>query len=142
MRITILAVSLLLFTGTSEFSLAGEEEDRPAIAETVQKFFSGVSNYDVNVLKQAFHPDARIFYTTRSGELKQLTQYMWYDRIKRPTKPPVRNNEIVSIDIAGNTAMVKTLSTFSDFRFTYYLSLMKLYGQWLIVHSVYSKAGK
>ncbi len=109
------------------------------IEEVVHKFFSGVTNYDVNLLRQAFHPDARIFYLSDSGNLKQLTQWQWYDRIKVPTKAPDRGNAILSIDISGYTAMVKTESVFRSFKYVNYLSLMKVYGHWLIVNKIDSR---
>ncbi len=109
------------------------------IEEVVQKFFSGVTNYDVNLLRQAFDEGAQIFYIADSGKLTQITQWEWYDRIKTPTKTPERSNRIVSIDISGNAAMVKTESVFSKFKFVHYLSLMKTFGQWFIVNQIYHR---
>lgn len=138
-RAILTAMAILSLAFGSQAFPQDNAYEKLAIEEVVQKFLSGVTNYDVNVLRQAFHPDARIFYTAASGELNQLTQWEWYKRIKVPTKAPDRKNSIVSIDISGNAAMAKTESVFSDFKFTQYLSLLKIYGNWLIVNEVYSQ---
>lgn len=96
----------------------------------------------MNLLKQAFHPDAKLFYVDMQNNLKQLTQSEWYSRIKRPSSLSDRKNEIVTIDITGKAAMVKTRSVFSKFEFVHYLSLMKTYGQWLIVNKIFYRIHK
>jgi len=143
MRKRVLTAIAILSIACASQSVAQDNADnayeRVLIEEVVQKFLSGVTNYDVNVLRQAFHPDARILYTTTSGQFTQLTQWDWYERIKRPSAIPRRKNSIISIDITGNAAIAKTESVFSDFKFTHYLSLLKIYDKWLIVNEVYSK---
>ncbi len=132
-----LLLAINLFAQDENVEVQEEE-----IKEVVNKLLSGVTNYDVNLLKQAFHPDAKLFYVDMQNNLKQLTQSEWYSRIKRPSSLSNRKNEIVTIDITGKAAMVKTRSVFSKFEFVHYLSLMKTYGQWLIVNKIFYRIHK
>ena len=46
--------------------------------------------------------------------------------------------EIISIDVTRETAVVKVTDLVNGFRFTDYLSVMKVDGRWVIVNKIFS----
>ena len=49
--------------------MTGESPDRDDIVRVVQLYIDGFNDGDIEKFREAFHPDARITYTTNDGEL-------------------------------------------------------------------------
>lgn len=114
-------------------------DDRAAIEETVRHYFRGDVERDVEHLKKAFHPHAELLTAGEEGELEILTQEAWHESVEATPDRERPQPEILSIDIHGKAALAKTRLTFSDGRFTDYLSLLKLEGGWVIVNKIYHR---
>lgn len=115
---------------------------REAIRETVQLYFDGIMNYDVESLERAFHADAYLlaslptrFYRAPFQEWKNFTQGEAPDATGR-------ENRIVSIDVVGNAAVVKTDLDWPRIHYVDYLSLLKIDGQWKIVNKIWHQDRK
>jgi len=111
------------------------------IARALQDYFDGLYRSDTRLLARIFHPKA-VYACATSGELVHLTMAEYFPVVdKRP--PPARRDEprqdaIVSIELAGaSTAFVHARCAIGPMRFTDFLTLVRLDGQWRILAKVF-----
>ena len=118
------------------------------IRQTVERYLHGLKFNDVESLKSAFHPDARLFFVKKDGSLGTLTQEQWYKGFASSAgKEEEGTLSIVSLDIAGKAASVKVREEYPKSIYTDYVSLLRLASGWQIVNKVFvaeprSVAGK
>jgi hypothetical protein len=137
MRLTIAG---LFVTAMAAAVVAGAQQgdaEEAAIRETVQAYFKGDLDRDVESLKKAFHPTAVLMTADADGALAVLTQPDWHARVKQTPDRERPTPRILQIDRVGNAAMAKTQLTFPHGSFTDFLSLLKIKGQWTIVNKTY-----
>lgn len=135
-------LAIILLAGVSTFTsisvgIQEEDDEENAIRETVELYFKGDSERDVEFLRKAFHPAARLLTSDENGNLSVLTQSEWHERVRRTPdreKPAMR---ILHIDRSGNAAVAKTQMTLSNGEYTDFLSLLKINGHWIIVNKIY-----
>jgi hypothetical protein len=53
-------------------------DDRVLVRTVVESYLHGLKFNDVDSLKKAFWPDAKLFFVMSDGNLGQLTQNDWY----------------------------------------------------------------
>ena len=112
----------------------GEEE---AVRETVQHYLNGLKHNDVESLKRAFYPEAKLFFVKRD-QLSQLTQDEWYKGFVASAGQEEKGDlQITAVDITGNAASVKVVEVYEKSKYTDYLSLLKFAGGWKIVNKIY-----
>jgi len=103
--------ALLLVVAAACFTLgwAGQKSaDEATVRQTVQSYLHGLKHNDVEGLKKAFWPDAKLFFVTRDGKLGQLTQEDWYKTFAASAgKEEEGDLRITAVDITGNAASVK-----------------------------------
>ncbi len=107
--------------------------DKQAIIEVVTKYFMGTFHGDKQQLQQAFHPEAII-----SGNLQgKNTTWSLAEFLLRVTTPPTaaekKENyakDIIWIDITNDCAVVKAQVMVGEFKFTDYISLLKIEDCW------------
>lgn len=107
-----------------------------SLAAVARDYFDGMMYADEAKLRHAFHPkylivdhfrgrleydplDAFIAACKAEGSIPAVTPYF---------------AEIVSIDVTGDTAMVKVIDDYLGSRFTDYLTMVKTDGRWVIVN--------
>ena len=114
-------------------------EDKGNVKETIQKYVKGYLNAESDLIVEAFHSETRL-YTVDDGKLEKTEMKDWLENIQvRKQKGDLRTaaTEIVSIDITETAATAKITLTFLKFKFTDYLSLLLIAGQWKIVGKIY-----
>ncbi len=117
--------------------------DEEAIHETLNYFFTGLDSLDADIIKKAFHPQARSFSMTSRGLCEEPPDH--WDRTcaaaktdpQHPFHNRSREKNIVSLDITGTAAAAKVEWIFSGFMFTDYYNLLKIDGRWYIMGEVY-----
>ena len=120
--------------------MQGETSDRQAINATIQDYFEGMYYGDTGRLRKAFHPDAFLFGHFK-GAFMQLSLDQWL-KIVEGRKIPAEVGEpfdmkIVSVDVTGQVGFVKVVDLYQGLRFTDYLSLARIDGQWKIVNKTF-----
>jgi len=117
-----------------------EKTDLELIAQTVQYYFDGMYNGDVETLQKAFHGDAFLFGYFQ-GNFTQISANDWFNMVKDNPAPSKEGEEydmkIVSTDITGGVAVVKVADLYMGLRFTDYLTLSKIDGNWVIVNKAF-----
>jgi hypothetical protein len=109
-----------------------------AIEATIQTYFDGLYEGDVDKLGEAFHPFAHLYSVGPDGAAVDLPRADWFAMVRnRPSaasKGDAREDRIVSIDQSGpGTAFVKVQCQLPPRYFTDYLSLVKADGRWQII---------
>ncbi|HEY1679515.1 MAG TPA: nuclear transport factor 2 family protein [Candidatus Sulfotelmatobacter sp.] len=115
-----------------------DNTDEAAIRETVQEYLHGLKFNDVESLKKAFYPEAKLFFVKKNGQLGQLTQEQWYGGFKGSAgKEEQGELQIAALDVTGTIASVKVEEDYPTSHYTDYVSLLKLNGEWKIVNKVF-----
>jgi hypothetical protein len=135
-RPQILVALLLVPSLLSGLPASGSDED-VAIQATIELYFRGDIDRDVEKLKAAFHPTAVLQTSDEAGELAVLSQPDWHERVRSTPDRARPDARILQIDRTGRAAVAKTQLIFSNGRFTDYLSLLKIDGEWQIVNKTY-----
>jgi hypothetical protein len=115
--------------------------DREAITRTVQVYVAAGKSGKGAEMKPAFHPGATIFGYVGpdlfSGPIQGL--FDWHDQ-NGPAPDLVAR--IASIDLEGSIACVRVeLDNWTGHRFTDFLSLLKVDGEWKIMNKVFHLHG-
>jgi Putative lumazine-binding len=86
-------------------TMPAQAPDRDEIVRVVQLYIDGVNDGDIEKFREAFHPDARITFTDRDGE---LASYLIYDCIDDWSSDPGDDirGRIISVTQAGDVASV------------------------------------
>lgn len=92
---------------------AQDTPDEAAVRTVVERYLHGLKFNDVENLRQAFWPGAKLFFVKQDGTLGQLTQADWYQ------------------GFSGSAGKEERGYT-DDF------SLLKLGGRWWIVNKIYT----
>jgi len=127
------AILLLLFS-----AVAAHASEESLVRDTVNRYLHGLKFNDVESLKSAFHPDARLFFVKKDGSLGALTQEQWYKGFAGSAgKEEEGTLSIVSVDVTGNAASAKIREEYPKSIYTDYVSLLKLNSEWRIVNKIF-----
>jgi len=110
------------------------------ISATLQTYFDGLYEGDIQKLGSVFHPDCHLFSGT--GTYLNWSREQWFDVIKDRDTPASQNlsrhDRIISIDMSDDeTALAKLQCAIPPRYFTDHLSLLKLDGKWVIVSKTF-----
>lgn len=138
-----IVATLAVLLALTSVTFAQKSTDEPLVRKTVEAYLHGLKFNDVPSLKQAFYPEAKLFWVKKDGSLGQLSQEQWYKGFEASAgKEEQGDLKIVSIDITGNTASVKVREEYPNSIYTDYISLLKLGGEWKIVNKIYMAEAK
>ena len=114
------------------------QTDLEEITETINNYIKGTSNGQQKLIEKAFHPNLNLYSIDANDRLK-----VWFgkDYISRVVegKKSGRIGRIVSIDFEKDIAIAKAEIVIPDkMIFIDYLMLLKVQGQWKIIHKSYT----
>jgi hypothetical protein len=115
---------------------AGEETEVRAV---VQAYFDGLMSGSPETLDRAFHPGARLIGIGGRGTLAIIPFQEWKEVVTSDGArgPDGFTNEILSVDVHGVAATVKTRLTWPEVVYVDYLSLIFADGEWKIVNKIW-----
>jgi hypothetical protein len=139
-RLVFLFLSVLLALPLVLGSSAADPEEE-AIREAIGHYFQGHATGDGAHFAQVFHPASQLFWI-RDGQLHQRTsaEYIAGASGQPPADEAERRRRIVSIDRAGDAAVVKVELDYPSALFTDYMSMLKVDGRWMIVNKTFHVA--
>ena len=115
-------------------------DDRALVRTVVENYLHGLKFNDVDSLKKAFWPDAKLFFVKSDGSLGQLTQNDWYAGFAPAAgKESKADLKIAALEVTNDVASVKVVETYPSSRYTDYLSLVRFDGKWMIVNKIYTE---
>lgn len=130
---------LLLLPSAAEAQALDPASEEATVRQTVEAYLHGLKFNDVTSLKQAFWPEARLFFRTRDGHLGQLTQEQWYAGFAASAgKEEEGDLRIAALGVTRDIASVTVVEDYARSRYTDYLSLLKFDGEWRIVSKVFT----
>jgi len=133
-----LGLLLALAVSASSVAFAQSNPEEAAVRETVNNYLRGLKFSEVDSLKKAFFPEAKLFFVKRDNTLGQLTQEQWYKGFAQSAGQEEKGDlQITEVDITGNAASVKVVEVYEKSKYTDYLSLLKFTDGWKIVNKIY-----
>lgn len=134
---------ILLLASAALAQSAASTSDDASVREVIAAYLHGLKFNDVESLKKAFLPDAKLYFVKKNGSLGQLTQDQWYEGFKASAgKEEQGDLAIASVDVSGNAASVKVEEDYPKSHYTDYVSLLKLHGEWKIVNKIFYASPK
>lgn len=115
-----------------------EEADENTLEQealrAVYHYFEGTAKGDINLLKEGFTEDCKIYFINEEGAYDFLNQEQFHQIVRESaTNFGERINRLISIDIVENMARAHSRSDFESFYFEDYLNLLKIGDAWKIV---------
>lgn len=106
-------------------------------------YVQGHAQYDPDHYKQVLHPDWKMFHLV-DGDLEIVDRdefCCWYEPQNRDPEL-VWEYEVLSLDLARDSAHAKLQLENQKVRYIDHLNLMKIDGRWWIVHKIYHQVDK
>jgi len=132
---------ILLLLSMPAAAVAGGDDasELAAIETTLADYLEGGRSGDVEQLRRAFHPSARLQFV-KDGHYHEwaLEEYLG---ARTPGRRSGHRTRVLSIDFAGTSATAKLELDFGGYKFIDYMSLLKIDGRWWIVNKVFYRAG-
>ncbi len=119
--------------------------DEHAIRDTIQTYFDSMFESSGEKVHAAFHPNAKITGEI-DGELHEMsvTDFAGFVESQQPSPREKGENprlEVVSVDIAGKTAVAWVRDDYLGMTFLDALSLLKTGDQWRIYNKLFHVEG-
>ena len=120
-------------------------DDKQLIEQTVQVYFDSMYQSSKEKVEQAFHSSAMITGMF-GGNFTEMTRDAFGDFVASQQPSPQEKGEkarldILSIDIAGDTAVTRVRDDYLGHTFLDTLSLVKIDKQWSIYNKLYHIEG-
>ncbi len=109
-------------------------DDRQKVSQVVQNYFDGTAQGKPELINQAFLPSLELQFV-REGKLVRMPRDKYVSMFKSGT-PHDRVGKIISIDITGDTAVVKAHVAMGEKLYTDYLLLLKLEQGWKVSNKI------
>lgn len=123
---------------TSLLPTRAQNAEEAAVRQALDYYIQGHATGQGEHFRKAFHTDAKLF-AVRDGKYWQLTSEEYITRAsgKPADDEAQRKRNIEVIDITGNAAVAKIVLDYPQVKFTDYMSLLKIDGQWKIVNKTF-----
>ena len=131
----LMAVALVLGWRLTTQAQSAEEA---AARLPLENYMKGHATGDSEYIRKAFHPDAKVF-SLREGKLQQLTAAEFAGRFngKPADDEAKRKRWIESVKISGNAGFGVIVLDYPTVKFTDYMSLIKVDGEWKIINKTF-----
>ncbi len=111
------------------------------IKETAMLYVNGVKYADTERIDKAFHKDWNMTGFYEEGDYRHFDRDQFMELIERnrqnATHFPRYEGGVVNIEHTGKTAVAKIRLENERVIFTDYISLLKVDGQWKIIHKIW-----
>ena len=111
-----------------------QHSDKDAVMVPLENYLKGHATGDGEYFKKAFHTEGSMMwmrdgkYTTRS-----FAEYIAGATGKPPADEAQRKRRIGTVDVVGNAAVATIILDYPTVKFTDYMTLLKINGEWKIV---------
>lgn len=116
------------------------DTDLRALHAMAQTYFDAAYEMDADKFASLFHDASSVTKVGEDGEVSVAPIAAWLTAVRNMTAPRQqgfeRHDEVLSIDVAREMALVKLALQIQPRRFTDFLSCLKVNGSWRIVQKV------
>src|SRR6476660_4526290 len=117
--VVLVAIAFTALFAPALHAQAPAADDRAAVRAVVEHYLHGLKFNDVDSLKKAFWPEAKLFFTKSDGSLGQLTQADWYAGFAQVAGKESKGDlKIAAIEVTNDVASVKVVETYPASRYT------------------------
>src|SRR5688572_29316939 len=139
----MIAALVLAATGAVLLPARAQNAEEAAVRQALEHYFRGHATGQGEHFRKIFHPDSKLF-AVRDGKYWQLTSEEYIARAsgKPAADEAQRKRTIESVDISGNAASAKIVLDYPPVKFTDYMSLLKIHGEWKIINKTFDAQPK
>ncbi|HQU85857.1 MAG TPA: nuclear transport factor 2 family protein [Pyrinomonadaceae bacterium] len=112
-----------------------DKQEKESAKVPLENYLQAQATGNPEFIRKAFYADARIM-TFRDGKMTNLSVEEFAGRFNGKTAEDEakRKRTIESLEISGNAAIAKVVLDYPTVRFTDFMSLLKINGEWKIVN--------
>jgi Putative lumazine-binding len=128
----------VVFLSAWRFATSAQSAEEAAARVPLENYLKGHATGDGDYIRKAFHPEAKVF-SFRDGKLNQLTLTEFTARFTGGPAPDEaqRKRRIESVKITGNAGVGVIVLDYPTVKFTDYMSLLKVDGEWKIINKTF-----
>ena len=117
-----------------------DEREKAAARVPLENYMKGHATGDPEYMRKAFHTEGKLIFM-RDGKYSTRTfeEYIGGMQGKPAPDEAKRKRWIESIDISGDAAIGKIILDYPDAKFTDYMTLLKINGEWKIVNKSFHR---
>ena len=135
-----LGMMLLLAALMTPAAMAADQSEEAAVRVPLNHYLQGHATGDPEEFRKAFHPEARLLFM-RDGKFQVVPVADFIARAaggKPAADEAQRRRSIDSIDITSDCATARLTLDYPDVKFTDYMTLLKVDGEWKIVNKSFA----
>lgn len=142
-KLMLLPLLALAFAAAVWPPVSARDAEETAVRQAIEHYFRGHATGQGEHFRKVFHPEAKLF-AVREGKFWQLTSEEYISRASGKAAPDEaqRKRSVESVDVAGNAAVAKVVLDYPNVKFTDYMSLLKIDGEWKIVNKTFHSEAK
>lgn len=123
------------------FSLTDEE--KRAVAVPLENYIKAHATGNPEFIRKAFHPEAKVmFFTADKFNQWSVEEFATRFAGKPATDEAQRKRSFEIIDVSGNAALAKVVLDYPTVKFTDYMTLLKIDGEWKIINKTFNAEQK
>jgi hypothetical protein len=139
MKHTAVAMALAVLLAAPAAGLfSSDAAEEAAVRHTLELYLQGQATGSAEPMKLAFHPEAHLT-VVRNDTVATTPIADYLSRMPGHAAPDEaqRTRRIESVDVTGTAAIGKVVLDYPQVRFVDYMSLLKVGGEWRIIHKSY-----
>jgi hypothetical protein len=111
------------------------DEEKKAVSVPLENYIKAHATGDGEYIRRAFHTEAKVMFTA-DGKFNQWSAEEFAARFtgKPAADEAKRRRSFEVIDVAGNAAIAKVVLDYPAVKFTDYMTLLKIDGEWKIIN--------
>ena len=137
-KLVLLVGVILVAAVASSLTARSQNAEEAAVRAALEHYMRGHATGQGEHFRKVFHPDSKL-YAVRDGKYWQLTSEEYIARAAgKPAADEAQRKRVVeAIDITGNAAVAKIILDYPHVKFTDYMSLLKIEGEWKIINKTF-----
>lgn len=132
-KLLLLLLANLCLAMFANETMSTEGEHHKEIRTTIQNYFDGRRDADINLLQKAFSEDARLMTTGPNQQLIIISLNDYFAVVKKQGKIKV-DTKIIELKIENQLGFAKVIFDYGNKSYTDFLLLIKLESGWRIVN--------
>lgn len=114
------------------------DEDKKAVSIPLENYIKAHATGDGSLIRKAFHAEAKVMFLS-SDKFTQWSAEEFAARFtgKSADDEAKRTRSFEIIDVAGNAAIAKVVLDYPTVKFTDYMTLLKIDGEWKIINKTF-----
>lgn len=128
---------------TEKVSFTATPEEKKAVAVPLENYIKAQATGNGDFMRKALHPEAKVMFFS-DGKFTQWSAEEFAGRFngKAADDEAKRKRSFKLLDISGNAAIAKVTLDYPTVKFTDYMTLLKIEGEWKIINKTFYRETK